>query len=174
MTLEKDIYKSPKSKSFTFSLAFLLFVVTLTIGLYWYNYYLSWENLKLESQYKEKQKLVAEKKQQKQLKIYSLYTINKWAIDRLDKYSQIRKYINHLEQISNKYWVIFKWFSISNWIVMTNWYTVSDDNGIDYQKTVNFLRNYKKDKRALFNIVPIKWVDTFDSNQKFNLTFKIK
>ncbi len=173
MSLKNEIYKK-NNNSFNFSLLFLVLVIILTIWLYWYNYYLGWVNNNLENEYIQKQKLVAEKKQQEKLKVYSLYITNKNTIDRLKKYSQIRSFINHLTYISNKYWVIFKWFSYSNWKLSTTVYTVSDSNKIDYQKTVEFLREYKKDKTALFNIEPIKWISTFESNQKFNITFKLK
>jgi hypothetical protein len=174
MTLESEIYKSPKSKVFTFSTISLLLVVILTIWLYWYNYYLDWVNKELETEIFTKQKLVAEKKQQKKLKVYSLYMMNKPIINKLEKLSNVRSYINHLDLISNKYWIIFKWFSYSNLEIKTLAYSVSDSKNIDYQKTVNFLRNYKKDKKALFTIKPIKGVNTFESKQKFEITFKIK
>jgi len=157
MTLENEIYKSPKSKVFTFSTMFLWLVILLTIWLYSYNFYLEWKNNELKDECSAKQKLVAEKKQQKKLKIYSLYTMNKANIDKLEKYSKIKLYINHLESITNKYNIIFKWFSYFNWEIKTIAYSVSDAKSIDYQKTVKFLREYKKDSKALFNIEPIKW-----------------
>jgi len=174
MTLENEIYKSPKSKVFTFSTIFLWLVILLTIGLYSFNFYLEWKNNDLKEEYSTKQKLVAEKKQQKKLKIYSLYTMNKSAIDKLEKYSKIKLYINHLESISNKYHIIFKWFAYNNWEIKTLAYSVSDAKNIDYQKTVKFLREYKKDSKALFNIEPIKLVNTLESSQKFPIVFKIK
>jgi hypothetical protein len=174
MTLENEIYKSPKSKTVTISTIFLALVVLLTIVLYWYNYYISWVNNDLKNEISAKQKLVAEKKQEKKLKVYSLYMMNKSVIDKLEKYSKIRTFINHLDLISSKYWISFKGFNYSNWELKTTAYSVSDSKSIDYQKTVNFLRNYKADKKALFNIVPLKWVETLDSKQKFTITFKIK
>ena len=174
MTLENEIYKSPKSKVFTFSNVFLWLVILLTIILYSYNFYLEWKNNDLKNEYTVKQKLVAEKKQQKKLKIYSLYTMNKANIDKLEKYSNIKLFLNHLESITNKYHIIFKWFNYSNWEIKTIAYAVSDSKSIDYQKTVKFLRDYQKDSRALFNIQPIRWVNTLESSQKFPIVFKIK
>ena len=174
MTLENEIYKSPKSKTFTFSTIFLWLVVLLTIWLYSYNYYLEWKNNELKDEFTQKQKLVAEKKQQKKLKVYSLYTMNKASIEKLKKYSKIKLYINHLYSIENKFNIIFKWFNYSNWEIKTTAYSVSDSKNIDYQKTVKFLREYSKSSSSLFNIKPIKWVNTLESKQKFPIVFKIK
>ncbi len=174
MSLKNEIYKNPKEKTFNFSLIFLIFVITITIGLYWYNYYLSWINNSLNKEITLKQQALTEKQQQQVLKVYNLYTLNKQTINKLDKYSQIKNFINHLDYITNKYSLIFKGFSYDSWELMTTAYTVSDNKTIDYQKTVKFLREYKRDKNALFTIKPIKWVNTFDNKQKFKITFKIK
>ena len=174
MSLENEIYKESKIKILNLPFVFLILVLVLTIWLYWYNYFLSGKISDLDNELTQKQKILAEKKQQQLLKVYNLYTLNKQTIARLNKYSQIRIFMNHLEYITNKYNVIFKGFNYKSWELTTMAYTVSDNEVIDYQKTVNFLREYKKDKNALFTIKPIKWVNTFDNKQKFEITFKIK
>ncbi len=163
-----------KKKNNNFSLYFLIFVLVLTIWLYGYNFYEQSQISKIENTIQEKQKALSEKKRQKNIVVYNLYNSNKWVFKKLEKYSKIADYITHLDQIWYKYSLNFKWFSYSNWELSTKAYSISDNNAIDYQKTVNFLRKYSKDKQAKFIVEPLNSVKTKDDRQEFNLKFKLK
>jgi hypothetical protein len=87
--------------------------------------------------------------------------------------NKIPTYINHLGDIQTKYDIKFTWFILSDLWLDTIVEVKSDDKAIAYQKARDFIKNYRKDPDALFNldfINQISWMD----NIKFKVHFKIK
>jgi hypothetical protein len=95
-------------------------------------------------------------------------------IEELDKRSKISTYIKHLKSLypENVYWISFEWFSLTNWKINTK-ATIESTNKIAYEKTRDFIRNYRTSTGALLDLEFINLVEWMDSI-KFDANFKIK
>jgi len=176
--MKKTNYKRKKINSLYISLWFLFFTVLLTGWLYIYNMNLENSNINLKNDITEKEKSISDLEKQSKIIAYSLYNSNKSAIQKLEDYSKISSYINHLISLSRKYNIDFKWFNYSSWKLRTQVIASSDSTWINYNKTVNFIKNYRlnNDLFALFDLGLVKnvtskndWVDNI-----FNIDLKLK
>jgi hypothetical protein len=87
--------------------------------------------------------------------------------------NKVTTYINHMNVIQAKYDLKFKWFSLNNWDIVSDIEIVSDDKAIAYQKTRDFLRWYRADSKALFNLDFVNQIEWMD-DMKFEAYFKVK
>lgn len=155
------------------SIAFFVLVVLLTLSLYLYNNLLVKENKKLEINISELNISIDDIEKDDSFKIYSLIEINKRTLDGLINRTNITKYINHMQSIMSEYDLLYRWFWISN-LNLTTWIIInSDENWYAYKKVVNFISNYKKDEKALFNLGFINRI-SWHNNMKIDLKFEIK
>jgi hypothetical protein len=116
---------------------------------------------------------IKEVESDKKLQIYSLLELNSSVIKSYKSMNNITRYINHMNVIQAKYDLLFKWFTLNNWELLTNIEIVSDDKAIAYQKTRDFLKNYRTDSKALFDLQFVNTIEWMD-NMKFKWYFKIK
>jgi hypothetical protein len=116
---------------------------------------------------------IKEVESDKKLQIYSLLELNSSVIKSYKSMNNITRYINHMNVIQAKYDLLFKWFTLNNWELFTNIEIVSDDKAIAYQKTRDFLKNYRTDSKALFDLQFVNTIEWMD-NMKFKWYFKIK
>lgn len=172
--VDKDIVDITWNKTpYLGSIFFFLFVILLTVGLFSYNYYLKQQSIEIQSKIEWYNKSIAEVEKDNSFKIYALIDANKKIIEKLTERSKITNYINHLEQVAKDYWVVFWGFNISGWKLDTSISIENDDYSLAYKKLVKFIKNYRKDKEALFKLGFITRVTWYDSI-KFNLNFEIK
>jgi hypothetical protein len=116
---------------------------------------------------------IKEVESDKKLQIYSLLELNSRVIKSYKSMNNITRYINHMNVIQAKYDLLCKWFTLNNWELFTNIEFVSDDKAIAYQKTRDFLKNYRTDSKALFDLQFVNTIEWMD-NMKFKWYFKIK
>lgn len=170
---EKNLIKAKGKKPIW---AIIFFVITLgaTLGMYFYNIHLEKVNIELLTKIEARENDIQKNKKNKKIQIFSLLENNKTFIEELIKRSEVTKYINHLKAISQKYNLKFEWFKLSKGNIKTSITIEStEDGGIAYMKTRDFIRNYRLEKNSLFELEFINSIEWMDS-MKFNASFNIK
>jgi len=162
-----------KSKNNTNSIVFLIIVVLSTIIMAIYNNSIRNDIEKIKTNISWIESSIKEVENDKKLQIYSLLELNSNVIKSYKSMNNITMYINHMNVIQAKYDLSFKWFKLANWELLTNIEIVSDDKAIAYQKTRDFLKNYRKDSKALFELQFVNNIEWMD-DMKFKWYFKIK
>ena len=170
---ELNVINKKTSSSYMTSLVFLIIVIVSTVGLNYYNNSLITEVESIKNSINTIDDNIAEVEKDKNLQIYSLLELNKWVIESYEKMNNITKYINHMNIISRVYDLEFTGFNLSNWVLSTNIEIMSDDNWIAYVKTKDFIKKYRNDAKALFDLSFINSVEWMDI-MKFKVDFKIK
>ena len=167
----KNISKKPKNN--ILSISFLIIVILSTWFMHFYNSIITKNIEEIKTNITSIEWNISEVKKDKNLQIFSLLEDNKSILNSYKLMNNISKYINHLNVIQAKYDLKFTWFSLNNWVLNSSIEFVSDDNWIAFQKARDFIKNYRMDKKALFEldfINQIQWMDKI----KFNVSFKIK
>lgn len=172
--VKQEIYKNKGSRFIYIVTFFFVLILFLTLSLYFYNSHLDNKISNLEDEISQKEVSIKSKKDNKLIQIYNLYTLNKVALDRLEKYSKITKYIDHLSEISSVYNLNFSWFNYSAWVLNTKVTSISDERWIDYQKTANFIKSYRNDTNVLFTLDFINKITSQDDRQEFDVTFELR
>jgi len=162
-----------KKKELFWPLVFLWVVIVLTILLFLFNLRLDYSNNDLDKKIVERINDITALQNDPKIQVYSLIQANKTTIDNLDKRSTITKYISHIQAVSKKYDIIFDWFAISWWNITLQAVINSTDKWIAYVKTRDFIKNYRSEENALFNLDFISSVEWMDS-MKFNVVFNLK
>jgi len=168
----KLLSKKPKYAYFT-SILFLSFIVLGTIILYLYNNYLvSSINDKLEN-IRIVESSIKEVENDKNIQIYSLLETNKTVLSSYESINHVSDFINHLNLLKSKYDINFYGFELSNWVLKSEVTTISDNNWIAFLKARNFIKKYRSDNDAIFDLWFVN--DFLGSDEiKFNVNFKIK
>ena len=162
-----------KSKWNTNSIIFLVVVVLSTIIMSLYNNSIQNDIQEIKTNISWIESSIKEVENDKKLQIYSLLELNSNVIRSYKSMNNITMYINHMNVIQAKYDLSFKWFNLSNWELFTDIEIVSDDKAIAYQKTRDFLKNYRNDSKALFDLQFVNNIEWMD-DMKFKWYFKIK
>lgn len=171
---KQEIYKNSAMKSIHIALAFFVLIIVLTIGLYFYNSSLEGDISDIKTEITQKEVSIKAKQENKLVQVYDLYTLNKQILERLSKYSEITTYMDELDKIGSIYNLIFKGFDYSNWVLSVEATTVSNERGLDYQKTANFIKKYRASEKALFTLDFVDTIKTEADKQIFDLTFNVK
>jgi phosphoserine aminotransferase len=121
------------------------------------------------------QQVIKELNDKPEIQVYSLLENNKWVIKELEKRSEVTIYLKHLNSLSSEdnYWIKFEWFNLAEGKINTTAIIESTNEKLAYEKTRDFVRNYRTDTWALLDlefINLIEWNDTM----KFDVSFKIK
>lgn len=173
-------YIDSKKKSLVWPIIFLLLVITLTIALFSYNIYIQKKVDDFITKTSDLHKTINNINSKKEVQVYTLIESNKNIINELEKRSKITEYMKHMDSLVSpkKYNINFEGFSINKGKIMTSISTQStlennSTGSLAYEKTVNFIRNYRKDPEALLNLDFVGLVEWMD-NMKYNITFSIK
>lgn len=161
---KKDLYRS---------FVFLWIVLSFTLVLFLYNWKLDHDIIDLNEKISQRITDIETLKNDPKIQVYSLIENNKTTIEILENRSKITEYIKHLDAISKKYDVTFEWFVLNQWILNIQAIINSSERWIAYIKAKDFIKNYRLDDKALFNlwfINSIEWSDFL----KFNVEFSIK
>jgi len=155
---QAKIFKTKEKNPLKISIFFLSLILLITIWLYFYNYSIENKINELKKDIQTKTNSIKQLEQNKKIVISRLYNANKTSIQRLEDYSMITTYINHLYYLQRIYNINFKWFNYSNWNIKTTVLASSDWISTDYKKTYNFIKNYREnsDSLALFNLWLVK------------------
>lgn len=174
LKIDKKNYKKKKMNSKSISIWFLIFSILLTFVLYFYNMSLINSNNKLDESIKVKKASIIDLEKDSNIKILSLYNLNKSSIMKIEDYSKITLYIKHLLELQRKYNIKFEWFQYNNWKLWTQAISTSDSYWINYKKVVNFIEKYRKndDLSALFDLNLIK--NILSKNDRQDNVFKVE
>lgn len=171
--MENTVISITKSKnSFFWSIAFFTLVVLLTLSLFIYNVVLVNQNAALETKISESNQTILSIENDDAFKVFSLIEANKETLQGLISRSNVTKYMNHMQNIMDKYGLSFRWFWISGLNLKTSISTTSDTK-LAYKKVVSFIKDYRNDKDALFNLNFINKVSWYN-DMKIDLNFEIK
>ncbi len=162
------------NKGQKFAIALLIVILSITIWFGVYNYILSKKVDKMQVTLQEHKDTVKKLKAEKQVYVYELLTLHKRSLDILDKRSQVSDYINHLQEVAQKYNIDFRGFNLSNGSVTTKAQFDTNDTGVSYNKAVRFIGDYRKSDKALFDLEFISSVESTDLDVKIPLQFSIK
>lgn len=168
-----EVVNRKTKSSYILSIVFLLIIVFSTIWLNQYNNYLESDINEIKSGIETRNQGIKKIEGDKNIQIFSLLERNKKIIESYKKMNKITTYINHMNVIAWKYKLNFKWFWFSKGIISTNVTITSDDEGIAYQKTKDFIEKYRNDNKSLFELDFISSIQGMDTI-KFNTKFKIK
>jgi hypothetical protein len=168
-------YIESKKRGLAWPVLFLVFIILISAGLFAYDKYLQKQKVDLNVKVEEVKWVIDELKNKPEIQVYSFLENNKGVIDELEKRSKITTYITHLKSLSpeDKYWIKFEWFNILEGKINTTAIIESVNDKTAYEKTRDFIRNYRTDSWALLNLEfvnLIEWSDTI----RFDVNFKIK
>lgn len=175
--------KREKTKMPVYSITLFLLVFLITVWLFGYNIYLQKSIKVIDNDINIYKTNVSELKKDEKLQVYTIIEDNKNILDEMTKRSKITTYINAIEKIWIKMWIVFGDFNLSNGeisiegtaktksLIMTNNEDASES--LAYTKVKDFIKNYREDEKALFNlgfINSFNWSDTI----RFSMVFTIK
>lgn len=152
---------------------FLGISLLIVISLFSVNYYLETKITGLEGKINNYNLSIKEKQKDKSIQVYNLLKENKKVIEDLDKKSQINKFIYHIREVQNTYWLLFKWFSYTNWVVSLSVYIPFNTDMTAANRASYFIKSYREDKSALFDLDFINTFNWYDS-MTFNANLKLK
>jgi len=173
MPIDSKFYKQKKSKSFYYSIGFLLFVILLTGGLYGYNTMINENNTDLDAEISRLETSINKLKDDENVKAYSLYVSNKKTFDSLSAQSQIPDFIAEVKKALAKHGLELSWFNYNDGKVAVKVVSEGDSRSQSYEKVVKFLQNYRSDENSLFTLDTISWV-AGQSKINFDVNFVLK
>jgi len=165
--------KQKKSAMLIFSYVFFAISILLAIWIFILTMYYDKKVDKLQWEISTYENSINVKKENKEIQVYSLLQENKKIIDSLDKKSKIKVLVSHVRNIESTYWIKFSWFNYNNWL-LTFWVVApfsSDSYASD--RVSYFIKSYREDKNALFNLDFINSFTWFDS-MNFSISLKLK
>lgn len=176
--MEKTQIIAKTKKSYFNSVAFLTFIILVTIWLFFYNKHLIKVSKSLENTISEYSKSIESYKNDKNFIIYSLIEVNKKNLEILENNSKITKFIDHLDYIKNLYDIEFRWFNFTSWRLWTSIMINSDDyTNIDYklayQKLSKFIWSYREDVNSMFDLDFVNQISWHDQ-MKLKVNFTVK
>ncbi len=178
LDINKKVYKKKKRNSLYIASWFLIFIISLTAWLYFYNTFLENKNNNTRESIVKKEQSIKNLESIPKIIASSLYNANKWAITQMWYRSEITSFINHIYDLKRKYNIQFKWFNYSNWHLSTQVIATSDWFWINYEKIVRFIEQYRlnKDKSALFDLWLVRSVTTVNDwvDKVFNINLYLK
>lgn len=179
MDLEtKRVFKKKTKSSFLLSIWLLLFSLLLTWWLYFYNQMVVSDNEELINNIETKKNSISELEKDENIVISSIYNSNKGSISKLEDYSKLTLYIEHLLKLSNIYWIEFKWFNYSAPNLTTTVLASSDSLWINYEKIAKFIKEYREneDLSALFDLWFVNSVSSTNEgvDNEFSAKFVLK
>ncbi|MDD3793753.1 MAG: hypothetical protein PHI37_02990 [Candidatus Gracilibacteria bacterium] len=154
-------------------LVFLGIVLILTVCLFLYNWGLERSVSGLNEKISQRIIDIENLKNDPKVQVYSLIENNKNTIDILEKRSRITDYVKHLNAISKKYDLLFEGFDLNQGKLNLQVIVNSSEKGIAYIKARDFIKNYRLEDNALFDLGFINSIEGSDF-LKFNVEFSIK
>lgn len=178
LRINKKIYKKKKINSVYTSVWFLILIIILTSVLYLYNSNLIKDNNNLDTLISKQKSAINNLEKDPNIVVSSLYNYSKNSIERLEDYSKISYYINHLIKLRWIYGIDFIWFKYSSWKLSTTAVASSELSwNINYKKTAKFIKEYREneDLTWLFDLGMVNSVITKNKiDNIFNINLILK
>ena len=176
---KKKAYKAKKSNHLILSLWFLLLTIFLTLWIFIYNLNLVNENSELDKKIKTKESSISQLEKDPKIVISLIYDSNLSSIKKLENYSNINLFIDHVLKLSRSYGIDFKSFNYSWWKLWLSAISSSDSSGnINYKKVSRFISEYRdnKDNKALFDLNLINSITSKNNwaDNIFNISLDLK
>lgn len=168
---ELENNEEKKDKLFRFSVTFFVFVLIITLWMYFYEYNISQNLERTKNEISQIDKSITDLSSDKKIQVYSLYNANKAVIDNEIKKSDVNTYINYLKAVSSKYRILFNSFTYDWTKILTNVIATTDTN-MAYLKMVKFITDYRTnpdDLVKLWFISSVTWSDKINTNIVFEL-----
>lgn len=172
--VDTKFYDKKKSSTFYIAVLFLLIILAITGGLFFYNSQLQKQNIDLNSQIEQLSSSIKNIQQDSNIQAYSIYEKNQDFLEKLAEQSKIPSFVSHLRKHFAIHGLDSKGFSYSQWWISVELSAQTNESGYAYQKVVKFLRDYNALwEDALFTP---RFVAVFDGYDKINFTgdFKLK
>ena len=147
-------------------------IIVFTAGLYWYNSYLTGEINTVENNIKTVLTQIDEVKKDPKLQVFNLLEKHKKVISTLNRNSQIPKIIKSLNEIEDKYGLIFDKIGYANGIITLNSSTSSKRSSEPYRAVSDFIKKYREDKDADF-LLPFVSKFTGSSEMKMPIILEL-
>jgi len=169
------LQEEKKENNNLLKVGYTLLVISILIvwWLYAFNYSLEAKISKLDEKIVNFDNSIKAKQKNKTIQVYNLLKENKKVIEDLDKKSKINKFIAHLRETQNTYWLTFKGFNYTNWVVSMSVYIPFKTEMSAANRTTFFIKSYREDKASLFDLDFINTFNWYD-NMTFNVNFKLK
>ena len=171
MVIKDD--KKQKSNLLIVGYGFLVISIAIVIVLFFVNLYLDKDIENIQSDISKYDTSIKKLQENREIQVYNLLDENKKIISDLEKKSQINKFIYHLREYQSPGSFVFKWFDYSNWMVSTSVYVPFNSDILASSRVSMFIKNYREDKKALFNLEFINTFNWFDS-MTFYINLKLK
>jgi len=155
MPIDSKFYKQKKSRSFYYAIAFLVFVVLVTVWLYAYNMMILGQVKDLDDSIARLDTSIEKLNQDENIQVYSLYAWNKNTFDALAAQSQIPKFVKSVKKALAKNGLDLWGFSYSDGTVSVKITSESDSRSKGYEKIVKFLKTYREDEESIFDLESI-------------------
>ncbi|MCD5375082.1 hypothetical protein LR010_01355 [Candidatus Gracilibacteria bacterium] len=174
LAVDTKFYEKKKSSTFYTAVGFLLLVLVLTGGMFFYNTQLDKQNTELETQITQLSTSIESLKLDPNIQTYSIYERHEAFLTKLAKESNIPSFVAHLKKYFAISGIDAKGFNYSQGVVSVSLSSQTNDNGYAYQKVVKFLRDYNNlGEEALFTA---QFVPVFEGYDRINFKgeFKLK
>lgn len=162
-----------KKNNLQYSIVFLVIIILITGGLYWYNSYVISKNNDLEQEISLLKSQIITAKKDRGVLVSTLLESNKKILQQLENRNDISSFITHMWIMERSYNLKFQGFQYVNWVINTDVSFESKksdiannvwiDATLAYKDTVEFIKKYRNNKNAPFILEFINMVNGTDT-----------
>ena len=167
-----QMYEKKNTRMFFVSLFLFLWVVVVTVWLFFYVWRVESQAENLQNDLATLEASIETLQQDTSIQVYQRYTWNIAYIQKLAEKSNIPLFVAHLKKTFRKYALEAQWFVYDGEKISlaVKWQT--NDAGYAYEKVVKFLREYnietwEKNPFILQNVTAFSGYDTLTHNVEF-------
>lgn len=160
-----SILEKRAENRFLLALFFFIFCILSSAWIHFYNMSVSKEIRGIEENLSQVKKSIADREADPLIQSYLLYETHKSIFERLAYESEISTFVEHIKTIALRYGIEFRWFAYNQWDITTNIRSDNDARWFWYQKVTTFLRDYRDDENALFDLNSVnafRWHDRIE------------
>ena len=173
MSLQDKLQWTAYKKYYYVSIGFFLLIVLFTAIMFFLNKKMDEQIMTLNTKLETIEYSIETHKSDEKMQMYELLKLNQPKLELLKYYSQIPTFIDHMKFIAEKYNIQLSGFSYSNGSVTSSVLTETDEGWVAYKKTTNFIKKYREDDKALFDLWFVSPLQGH-SNQKFSINLDLK
>lgn len=152
---------------------FFSLAIVLTVGLFAYNSYLSKSIESVTNEIAQIDWSISKIQENRSIQVYNLIQENKKVLATLEKKSKVKDFIYHIRSLEIPFGLTFKWFNYTNWNLSMQVLAPFDSNTLASNRVSMFIKAYREDKNAPFELWFVNTFNWFDS-MTFSVNFKLK
>ena len=157
----------------TFGISLLVISIIIPVVLYFYNSSIVSKNNDLDVSIAELNASIEEQRKDSNVQVYQLISDNGGAIRKMEAYSQITDFLDHIAYIEKRHKLIFDGFNYSSGVLSTKWSVSSSRWTAAYKTVADFIKEYRSDTEALFDLDFVNQI-TGSSQMSFGIKFNVK